>query len=258
MSAGPMKPTGKLSAVVLAAALVLGPASLVTSAAAQTSTTASRQADLMAVLKARGKAEIDRRLTFLGQLKSRVASAQNLTASDRGTLTSQIDGEVSGLTALEARIAADTDLATLRADVRSIVTAYRVYLLMGPKVHLVVGADGVVALAGRFDAIVTKLQAAIARAAAAGMDVTRLNALLADVQAKVADAKTKAGGVPGSVLPLLPSGYPGNRPTLEAARQDLRSARQDLRTARSDAREIVDALKAFRGSSTTTTTTTPP
>ena len=37
-----------------------------------------------------------------------------------------------------------------------------------------------------------------------GMDVTHVNSLLADANAKVTDAKSKAGGIPVSVLPLQP------------------------------------------------------
>src|SRR5205823_6265817 len=102
---------------------------------------AELRADAMGALKARGDFEIDRRLRTLAYLSRRVHDATHLTADDSDALTTQLAAETSGLTALKAKIDADTDLATLRADLRDIVTQYRVYLLMDPKVHLVIGAD---------------------------------------------------------------------------------------------------------------------
>src|SRR5439155_10089617 len=139
-----MKPKLVVAAVTLTVA-VIGPAA----AQAQTTTTtgaaAGRRAELrsdaISVLKARGDFEIDRRLRTLADLTRRVHDATHLTAADRDALTTQLAAETSGLTALKAKIDADTDLATLRADLRDIVTQYRVYLLMDPKVHLVIGAD---------------------------------------------------------------------------------------------------------------------
>src|SRR5438874_1065316 len=90
-------------------------------------------------------------------LTRRVHDATHLTAADRDALTTQLAAETSGLTALKAKIDADTDLATLRADLRDIVTQYRVYLLMDPKVHLVIGADRVLAAADAFDKVFAKL-----------------------------------------------------------------------------------------------------
>ena len=226
-----MKPKLVVAAVTLTVA-VIGPAA----AQAQTTTTgaaAGRRAELrsdaIGALKARGDFEIDRRLRTLADLSRRVHDATHLTADDRDALTTQLAAETSGLTALKAKIDADTDLATLRADLRDIVTQYRVYLLMDPKVHLVIGADRVLAAADAFDKVFAKLDGK------PGVD----QAKLADAKAKVAEARKLAGAVPGAVIPLQPPDYPGNRPALLSARDSLRTARQDLRAARVDVGRLI-------------------
>ena len=100
---------------------------------------------------------------------------------------------------------------------------------MDPKVHLVVAADRSLAAADAFDKVFAKLDGK------PGVD----QAKLADAKAKVADARKLAGGVPGSVIPLQPPDYPGNRPALESTRDSLRTARQDLRAARAEVRQLV-------------------
>ena len=204
-------------------------------AAAQTATTTpSRrsqvQSDRVAVIKARAKAEIDRRLVTLGQLATLVDSARHLSAGNRSTLDRQLADARSGLTALGTKIEDDTDLQTLVTDARSIVTGYRIYLLVTPKVYEVMAADRILAVTDTFDSVLTRIEGRIKS------DGDK--ALVADAKAKVADAKSKAQGVPGAVIDLLPSGYPGNRPTLVSARKSLQAARQDLLAARQDVAQL--------------------
>src|SRR2546428_166016 len=83
-----------------------------------------------------GDVEIDRRLGTLTTLDGLVRDARHLTDADRQELLGEISADRSGLTALKAKIDADTDLTTLRNDLRTIVTGYRVYVLLEPKVRL--------------------------------------------------------------------------------------------------------------------------
>jgi hypothetical protein len=205
-------------------------------AGAQTSTTAANrrsqaQGAALDAVKGRAKQAIDARLTTLSRLSSLVSGAQHLSASNRSTLGQQLATATSGLTALETKIEGDGDMQTLLTDARSIVTSYRVYLLVEPKVHEVVAADRMLAVVDAFTAVLTKLEGIKTSAAD--------KALLADAKAKVADAASKARAVPGAVVDLPPSGYPGNRPALQTARDGLRTGRQDLVTARQDVAQLV-------------------
>jgi hypothetical protein len=231
-----------IAATAIATALVTGGAAA-SAVAAPPTTSAQRQAAGIAFLKQRGNIEIDRRLGALTTLRGVVTDAKHLTDADRQSLLTEINNDTSGLTALKTKIDNDTELATTRADVKSIVTAYRVYVLLEPKVHLVRAADASSDLGDAFGRLATKLQTRIDTAKHGGKDVTAAQAALDDLRAKVADAKGKAAPIPADVVPLTPAGYPGNRPTLVAARGTMLLVKADYETARSDAKNVVTALR---------------
>lgn len=187
-------------------------------------------------LKAKGDREIERRLQTLNNMTTRISQSTNLSASNKVSLTTLLQNEINNLVALKAKIDADTDITMLRTDIKSIVDGYRVYLLVVPQVGLVVAADTILTAAGRLSTISAKLQPQVTK--------TSDTALLNDANAKIAEAVTLATDGETAVLPLLPSGYPGNRSTLMVTRTKLAKARDDLRIAR---KNIETVMKNLRG-----------
>jgi hypothetical protein len=232
----------KLSAAAVTGALVLGaPAAALAATGTQVERPARPDVD---AVKARAHEAIERRLETLARLATRVRENRHLTDDHRAALAELIQGQIDGLTALDAKIQADTDPETLRADVKSIVTDYRVYLLTVPKVHLVIGADTELAAATKLEQVATRLQGKIDEAAAAGHDVTTAQGHLDEMTAKIGDVRASAGSVADSVLPLVPQDYPDNKPVLEAAQASLKAGRAALHDARQLARQVVADLRA--------------
>lgn len=230
----------KVAASALVALAVTVPA---LPAVAQTATTTARQGATLGYIKTRAKVEVDRREVALTALKTRVDGAKRVTADHRSTLDGQIVAAADGLRSLNAKIQADTDVTTARADAQRIVTDYRVFVLVEPRTHLVIAADIDTAGATRLTAVADKLDAAIAKAQANGKDVTGAKTALADMRSQISAAQAKSTAVPGSVLPLTAAGYPGNKPTLTAARDSLRAAHDELKAAIADARTVIADLK---------------
>lgn len=187
---------------------------------------------------------ISRRLNDLQLVEAAVNASVNMTAADRSSLDAIISQTISGLMALETKINADTTLVALRADCATIVTGYRVYLLVDPQARLVVGADRALAAASTLTNLAALLQTNITQKQSAGSDVgdapSELTQLMGDIQA----ARTSASGVPGQVAPLMPAGYPGNRPVLVNARSQLGTAQSDLAAAVQASQAIIAALNA--------------
>lgn len=209
------------------------------------STTSSVNSNKIANLQARANKEIDRRLGRLNKLIARINNMKRLTADQKSSLISQIQTEITNLTNLKTKIAGDTDLPTLKADVRSIVTSYRVFALFVPQISLLASADRTLEVTDKLTAIATKLQTRIQTAQNNGKDVTSLQTALTDMQNKISDAKTQATNAINAVLPLTPSGYPGNVTVLQSSRTVIQTAHQDLVTARQDAKTIIKGLRAF-------------
>lgn len=208
-------------------------------------------------LKERANKEIDRRIASLERLLTRINEMKRMTAAQKTSLTAQVQAEIDKLEALKTKIAADTDMATLKTDVQSIVTAYRIYALFLPKIQILGAADRLQTTADMMSSHAAQLSGKIEEQQTNGQDVTEAEALLTDMNAKIADAKTQAQNAINSVTPLTPEGFPGNKTELQNARQMIVTGVKDLNTARQDARKITVWLIGQKKTTTPTVTTTP-
>jgi len=228
------------TAVLAAAALTAG---LATPAFAQTATTsgptANQQARL-AFLKARGNGAINVRLHTLSNDGTLVTSAVHLTQSDQSTLASLISADEAGLSSLETTIDNDTTVPQATTDVRSIVTSYRIYVLVDPKIHLTVATDRGLAAVATFQQLASADQTEIT--AATSGNIAAAKTALSSMNNEVVLAENLLTPVPGEVLPLVPAGYPANKPTLQGAATSLRQARQDLGMAQAYAGQVQSDL----------------
>ena len=236
----------RMSALAVAGGLVLG-LSTTAFASGATNTVTPAPAGLDN-LKHACESAIARRLVSLGSLQTTVSSNTYLTSEHKTTLLGEITAEVSGLTTLKAKIAADTSRATLVADCMSIVDHYRVYLLMIPQAHLMIAADASVAIGAKLDDLASKLQADIAKAKAAGKDTTDAQRDLDAMIAATAAGKATAAGVPaliGFTLPLNPADYGADHADVVSARQMIQKAHDDFVHARADAKQVIADLRAL-------------
>ena len=237
--------TRVLSGVLLVACAVA--VGVPSAAMADTTSTVPRnaqaKADRLAYCHGHADAAIQARLTALGNDLTAVNSAAHLAPADKQTLLGLISSDQSGLTQLKATIDATTDPTTCHTDGLTIVTGYRVYVLVGPKVRLTIAADQIQAAGATLQSVATTLQNDINRAKGNGKDVAKAQEALNDLNTKTTAALSAAAPVPGQVLPLDPSGYPADATTLQSARQSLESARSDLHAARKDAAQVVADLQ---------------
>lgn len=188
---------------------------------------------------------ITRRLSDLRQVESDVNAAVHVTATDRSSLDAILSATTLGLMALETKIDADTTLVTLRADCASIVTGYRVYLLVDPQARLVVGADRALAASATLNSLAGLLQTTITQKQGAGKNVTAATSELTQLTGDIQAAQSSASPVPGQIVPLTPDGYPGNRPTLVSARSELATAQRDLTAGIQAAQTAIADLDAI-------------
>lgn len=193
-------------------------------------------------LKAKAEKEINRRIESLSKLISRIGEMKKLTTAQKTALTSQVQAEITSLTNLLAKIKADTDLATLRADIKSIVDSYRIYALFMPKIQILGAADKVLNTADQMSSQAARLEAKINEKQTAGQNVTDLQTLLVDMKTKIIDAETQAQSAIDIVTPLTPAGYPDNKSSLQSARAMINTAHKNLKTAHQDARQIIVGL----------------
>jgi chromosome segregation ATPase len=211
----------------------------VTTPAVSSETTAVRISNL----KTRGTAEITRRITNLTGTLTSLNASTKLTSSDKASLVSQVNTEITGLTSLKSKLAADTTLAECEADVQSIVSDYRVYALLLPKVRMVTVADRFTAVEAELATVQVTLQAAVDAQKAAGKDTATLQTSLDDMQTKITAAQNLTQSIVPELLALQPSDYNTDHTILEAYRMSMTTALADLQAAQADAKTVASVVQ---------------
>jgi hypothetical protein len=250
-----------LGLVTLAPAFAAAQTAAVTTGATVTTPVASvtlTAAETKAI--SRGDTEITRRITALTDLNTRIQAMQKVTDAFKSGISASITNEVNTLTSLKAKIDADTDLATLKTDIQSITSSYRVFALVLPQGRIAAAADREVTLVSMMSTLGAKLQARIQAAQQAGATTTAMTASLTDMAAKLQDAQTQAEAAVTASASLAPdngvaSVMASNTAALKTARADLAAAQKDLVAARKDVDAIVKGLASVKTTTTASSTT---
>ncbi len=234
------------AAVLAAAVATAAPALAATPAGGPTRTAGAARLGAaptgLPAIKARAAAAIAARQAALAARASLIGTGSpNLTAADRQALQSLISADQSGLKALGAKIAADTDATTAQADYKQIFSGYRIYALAMPQVRLVRANDTVsgVVLPKLQDAQ-TRLTKALAAAGKSDQAATQM----ADLESRIQSISGRTSGESAKLLALTPAGWNADHTVLTAPRQALRDTRGDLSTARADIKAVEAVLKS--------------
>jgi hypothetical protein len=227
---------------VLAIGGVAGPA--VAGAATPTpATPGTATSAKLVTIQAAAKLAVANRIAALNEAIPEVSANQVVTAADRAALLTILNGDLNAITALGAKIAADTSAAEASADYQTIFTGYRVYALALPQVRYAEAADD---LAG---GVVTSLTAAQSTLAAllAGADsaknTTAVQAWMSDLGHQISAITSATNGLSATVLADTPAQYDANHALLSQPRASLAGARTDAETARSDVANVLKALQ---------------
>ena len=201
-------------------------------------------------IQSRAATEIQRRITALGAASTAIQASVRLPSATKTILTNAIQSQVTSLTALGTKIAADTDSTVLKADVKSITQSYRIFLLVLPQARITASADAEQNVASLMTIVSSKFEARIATAQTAGKDTSTVSATLSDARAKISDANTQSAAAVALVVNLTPDNgdsikAAANAQALKDARAKIQLAASDLKSARAEMGTIVAALKTF-------------
>lgn len=151
----------------------------------QASKAANKQSNNLQTIIARADALITNRLNSLNALLTRTQNDNRLSANEKSTLISNIQTDISGLTALKTKIDADTDAATARADTKTIITKYYVYAAFDPKMRYLIVLNNLQTATANMQALVPQLQNLINTLKSQGKDVSQIQTLLNDVSSQL-------------------------------------------------------------------------
>jgi hypothetical protein len=210
----------------------------------------------------RADQEIQRRITALNALSTRVNAMVKLSADEKSSLSSSIQGQLSAMSTLETQVSADAaanNTSSLKLDAQSITKSYRIFALVLPQGRIEAASDRVLTIASTTSDLSAKFSARISAAQAAGNNVTVAASALADFNAKVADATAQAQAAATEVASLTPDNgvtaqMQANTAALKDAHAKILVAQKDFVTARADAQTIIKALASFKVSASASTT----
>jgi hypothetical protein len=192
----------------------------------------------LACIDQRASQAVSARETALQKMTADVKNSADITSSAKATLLGQISADESGLQTLLGTIDADTTVAKALADTGTIATGYRVFLLEQPKVHLVLAADTETTVESNLQSKLPSIQTAINNSSVAAAQKAAAQTAFKDCTTQLAAAQSASSGIVSDVINLLPSGYPGNQPTLVSGRDSAQTARSDLGKCKTDVQTI--------------------
>ncbi len=158
-------------------------------AARLASTTAARAVlaeSALAKAIANANQQIEMRVASLNQLGTRIQAMAHLTADEKTSIAGIISGDLSSLGDLQAKIDSDAT-SSVKADIQSITKGERIYMLVEPQTNILAAADRAASIGDMLTALAGKIETRLSATPNA-----TASSLLADLQAKVADAQTQA------------------------------------------------------------------
>jgi hypothetical protein len=208
-----------------------------------TSTPAPSTAKTLAGIQAKAKVDTTARIGALNTAIARITAAKDIAAGDRSTILGTLNGDLAGMNTVEAKIAADTTVATAAADFQTIFTSYRVYAVAIPQAHIAAAADRLTSTTvPRLTDAQTKLAAALA-----GPDASKstpaLLADLADMSTQIAAASSSLSGLSAQALAVTPADYNSNHAVIAPLRASAKTAIADLKKAAADGKTVLAAIK---------------
>ncbi len=202
-------------------------------------------------MKERATKEVDRRIEGLMKLEGRSELSKMTRATDKFDISALVSVEIQNLKNLKAKILADTDAETLKADIQTINKSYRIFALVIPQGQIRLAASKLIGLADTLATLSIKLEARINEAKIAGKDVTILATTLTDMNAKIADIRVQANRAISLTATLSPDNgdeavFQANKKALLDARAKIEAGGKSAKMARKDADIIVKGLKQIR------------
>lgn len=229
-------PLKKISAITMALAMVSSFGFV--SVANATAAAPADKGQIQTIIN-RGTSEINRRLTILSKLDSKVTASAKLSTAQQTALTNAVNAETSSLTTLKAQLASATTLAEAQADAQSIFTEYHGFSLIVPQAEIVKAADDQQVAEARLSALATKLQGKVTSSSASSIKTD-----LSDMTSKVSAAQSISSTIETKVAALKPADAGASHAAVNSDLTQLKTAQTDNIAAAADAKAIIATVKA--------------
>jgi hypothetical protein len=201
---------------------------------------AERQTDNLDAARTRVDGRIQSRIAQLNALIKRVQNDSHLPASDQSLLLDEEQAAVNDLTALKAKIDADTTVADIRAD-QAQIASFHVNDFILPRGRSLVMVDDMLAIANKTNTAISSIQSKLNTLSGKGVNISAVQSALADASAKIQAEITLLSGDESTLVGLTPTS-PNLASTFAQIRKDLSTARSDFKAVRADFQQMKSAV----------------
>jgi hypothetical protein len=237
--------TGTITALALGMAIV----PLTANAAPALQSQASACDGALTCLITWGDARIAERLTALSTLAGKIndrLSDHSITSDQASALQADVTTNTNNLTALKAKIDADTDPRVALADDKSIFVTYRIFAAVLPHDYRQLWFDIMQNLDSKLRSLIPTIQNAINGAPSSIQG--QLNTLFTDYKNQLAAAEAQFDAINTDLPQITPANFDSNPSGFEATLANLRGDEnvggKDLRSAAKDLHQMVQLDKA--------------
>lgn len=206
------------------------------------SAAADRQNTELSRIRERADTMIQVRLATLQKLLTRIQSDKKLNDDEKTMFANDVHTTINSLASLKTKIDADTDATTARADAKSIVTTYRIYVVYEPKIRLTVIIDNVQTITTTLTTLTTKIQTFLDTLNSQGKNMSSAQAALTDAHAQITAIDTLLT-TDKSLLSGVTTASANPQSIFTQVRKDLATVRQDLAKIRLDFATILANLQ---------------
>lgn len=137
-------------------------------------------------LKKKADQLIETRINSLNKLLQRMQGDKGLSADDQTFLSGEVRTNITNLTALKAKINSGTDINTVRADAKSIISKFKIFTIFEPRIRTLIMIGDLSALSAKTFSTTSKLQTLINTLKSQGKDVSTLQHLLDNINGDLA------------------------------------------------------------------------
>ena len=205
--------------------------------------TTSQRGDSAKKLQTLGATMIDKRVRAIDHYDTLLENTKYISDDTINKVHTKLERVKTELTTLKTKIESETDVTTLRADVRSIVDNYRVYQVFLPQSAGLVSVDRMTEYSKKLTEINDKLTAYAKDLQTKGNDMDDVLALLTSAKNSIAPGNGHLTTAQTSFTNMTISDPEGARSLKIEGRAELQDARQNFSQAREDMREAEQKIK---------------
>jgi hypothetical protein len=186
--------------------------------------------------------EADRRLDILNTTADK---AEKLTSDQKTNSVKYIGDEVTALTGLKAKAAAETDKDAFLKDRDDLDDEYVNYLMSISQVYLLLWGNDQQVLAEKANVLGGKMQERLNDASNAGKSIATAQTLLNTYQTSKKTAQDTNEKALKATMAIKPSTFNANKAVLQAHYNELATAHDSLQKTSDDSKDIILAIRAY-------------